>query len=151
MLVHQHVMNSKGKYDGNTNKRLNNNHNCCGTVVNGDSNKQRVLVMLNCNSNSSIRLVLSSGKSNAYKWVVAMRPIPVQVNAVPFESARAAARYIVEQEEKLGNVRKENTIAKELKRTFAKNGGACWYMYERWLVMQVMIGVEAEAPGPSAD
>lgn len=80
-----------------------------------------------------------------------MRPIPVQVNAVPFESARAAARYIVEQEEKLGNVRKENTIAKELKRTFAKNGGACWYMYERWLVMQVIIGVEAEAPGPSAD
>lgn len=74
-----------------------------------------------------------------------MRPIPVQVNAVPFESARAAARYIVEQEGKLGNVRKENTIAKELKRTFAKNGGACWYMYERWLVTQGDIATAAPA------
>lgn len=144
MLVHQHVMNSKGKYDGNTKKRLNNNHNCCGTVVNGDSNKQRVLVMLVCNSNSSICLVLSSGKSNAYKWVATMRARPIQVNAIEFESARAAARYIVEQEEKLGNVRKENTIAKELKRCWQ---GACWYMYERWLVTQVMIGVEAETEG----
>lgn len=73
-----------------------------------------------------------------------MRSIPVQVNAIQFESARAAARYIVEQEAKLGYARKENTIAKELKRTFLKNGGACWYMYERWVVKQVIIAVEAE-------
>ena len=80
-----------------------------------------------------------------------MRPRPIQVNAIEFESARAAARYIVEQEEKLGNVRKENTVHKELKRCWPENGGACWYMYDRWLVAQAMIGFEAEALGPSAD
>ena len=37
---------------------------------------------------------------------------------------------------------------KELKRCWQ---GASWYMYERWLVMQVMIAFEAEALGPSAD
>lgn len=73
-----------------------------------------------------------------------MRPRPIQVNAIEFESARAAARYIVEQEEKLGNVRKENTIAKELKRCWQ---GACWYMYERWLVQQGNIAFEAEPEG----
>ena len=77
-----------------------------------------------------------------------MRARPIQVNAIEFESARAAARYIVAQEAKLGYARKENTIAKELKRCWQ---GASWCMYERWLVAQVMIGVEAEAPGPSAD
>ena len=77
-----------------------------------------------------------------------MRAKPIEVNGVQYESARAAARYIVEQEAKLGNVRKENTIAKELKRCWH---GACWYMYERWMVNQVMIGIEAEASGPSAD
>jgi hypothetical protein len=71
-----------------------------------------------------------------------MRARPIQVNAIEFESARAAARYIVEQEEKLGNVRKENTIAKELKRCWQ---GACWYMYERWLVTQVIIATAATA------
>ena len=70
-----------------------------------------------------------------------MRARPIQVNAIEFESARAAARYIVEQEALLGNVRKENTIAKELKRCWQ---GACWSMYERWLVTQVIIAVEAE-------
>lgn len=74
-----------------------------------------------------------------------MRSIPVQVNAIQFESARAAARYIVEQEAKLGYARKENTIAKELKRTFLKNGGACWYMYGRWMASQVIIGTAASA------
>lgn len=80
-----------------------------------------------------------------------MRAKPIEVNGTVYESARAAARYIVEQEAKLGYVRKENTIAKELKRCWAKNGGASWYMYERWLVSQVMIAFEAEALGPSAD
>ena len=60
-----------------------------------------------------------------------MRAKPIEVNGVVYESARAAARYIVEQEAKLGNVRKENTVHKELKRAWH---GACWYMYERWMV-----------------
>ena len=77
-----------------------------------------------------------------------MRARPIQVNEMVFESARAAARYIVEQEAKLGNVRKENTVHKELKRCWH---GACWYMYERWMISQVIIAVEAETPGPSAD
>lgn len=63
-----------------------------------------------------------------------MRPKQIAVNALVFHSARAAARYIVEQEAKLGNVRKENTIAKELKRCFPKNGEHSWEMYGRWLV-----------------
>ena len=73
-----------------------------------------------------------------------MRAKPIAVNGVVYESARAAARYIVEQEAKLGNVRKENTVHTELKRAWPENGGACWYMYERWLVTQVMIAIEAE-------
>lgn len=77
-----------------------------------------------------------------------MRAKPIEVNGVMYESARAAARYIVEQEAKLGYVRKENTVHKELKRCWK---GACWYMYDRWLVKQVMIGFEAEALGPMAD
>ncbi len=77
-----------------------------------------------------------------------MKAIPIAVNGIVFPSARAAARYIVEQEAKLGNVRKENTVHKELKRCWQ---GACWYMYERWLVSQVTIAFEAEALGPSAD
>ena len=70
-----------------------------------------------------------------------MRAKPVEINGVVYESARAAARYIVEQEALLGNVRKENTVHKELKRAWH---GACWYMYERWMVSQVMIAFEAE-------
>ena len=71
-----------------------------------------------------------------------MRAKPIEVNGVVYESARAAARYIVEQEAKLGYVRKENTVHKELKRCWQ---GACWYMYERWLVTQVMIATAASA------
>ena len=63
-----------------------------------------------------------------------MRARPIQVNAIEFESARAAARYIVEQEAKLGYERKENTVSKELKRAWH---GACWYMYERWMISNV--------------
>ena len=77
-----------------------------------------------------------------------MRAKPIAVNGVVYESARAAARYIVEQEAKLGYARKENTVSKELKRAWQ---GASWYMYERWLVTQVMHGFEAEALGPLAD
>ena len=51
-----------------------------------------------------------------------MRARPIQVNDIVFESARAAARYIVEQEALLGNVRKENTISKELKRCWPEHG-----------------------------
>ena len=80
-----------------------------------------------------------------------MRPKPVEINGVVYESARAAARYIVEQEALLGNMCKENTVHKELKRCWPENGGGCWYMYDRWLVTQAMIGFEAEALGPSAD
>lgn len=69
-----------------------------------------------------------------------MRAKPIAVNGVVFPSARAAARYIVDQEAKLGNVHKENTIHKELKRCWQ---GACWYMYERWMVTQVMIASAA--------
>ena len=72
-----------------------------------------------------------------------MRAKPIEVNGAVYESARAAARYIVEQEAKLGNVRKVNTVHKELKRCWH---GACWYMYERWMVSQVIVGFEAEGP-----
>ena len=67
--------------------------------------------------------------------MVIMRARPIEVNGVQYESARAAARYIAEQEAKLGYARKENTIAKELKRCWQ---GASWHMYERWLVAQVI-------------
>ena len=63
-----------------------------------------------------------------------MRSIPIQVNELVFPSAREAARYIVGEEAKLGNERKENTVAKELKRCFPKNGGHSWEMYDKWLV-----------------
>ena len=69
-----------------------------------------------------------------------MRPKPVEINGVVYESARAAARYIIEQEALLGNMRKENTVHKELKRAWH---GACWYMYDRWLVAQVIIAPAA--------
>ena len=77
-----------------------------------------------------------------------MRAKPIEINGVVYESARAAARYIVEQEAKLGYERKVNTVHKELKRAWH---GACWYMYERWMVSQVILAFEAEALGPSAD
>ena len=63
-----------------------------------------------------------------------MRAIPVEVNGLQFPSARAAARYIVEGELALGEVRKENTVVKELKRCWPKNGGHSWLMYGRWAV-----------------
>ena len=63
-----------------------------------------------------------------------MNPVPIQVNETVFPSAREAARYIVNEEAKLGFERKENTIAKELKRCFHKNGEHSWEMYGRWLV-----------------
>jgi len=69
-----------------------------------------------------------------------MKARPIMVNGVVYESARAAARYIVEEEAKLGNVRKENTVSKELKRCWQ---GASWSMYERWRVHQVMIASAA--------
>ena len=64
-----------------------------------------------------------------------MKARPIAVNGTVFPSARAAARYIVEQEAKLGYKRKENTVHKELKRCWQ---WASWYMYERWLVSQVI-------------
>ena len=73
-----------------------------------------------------------------------MRARPITVNDKTFPSAREAARYIVAEEAKLGNTRKENTIAKELKRCWQ---GASWRMYGTWLVH----AIEAEALGPSAD
>ena len=63
-----------------------------------------------------------------------MRAIPIQVNETVFPSAREAARYIVDEEAKLGFERRENTVAKELKRCFPKNGEHSWEMYGRWLV-----------------
>lgn len=61
-----------------------------------------------------------------------MRAKPVQVNKLVFPSAREAARYIVAEEAKLGNSRKENTITKELKRVWQ---GASWSMYAKWFVI----------------
>lgn len=70
-----------------------------------------------------------------------MRAIPIEVNGHQFPSARAAARHIVAMELMLGNERKENTVAKELKRCWPKNGGHSWLMYGQWLVKEcVMIG-----------
>lgn len=71
-----------------------------------------------------------------------MNPIPIQVNNLVFLSAREAARYIVDEEAKLGFERKENTIAKELKRCFPKNGEHSWEMYGRWLVSHASTGDE---------
>lgn len=70
-----------------------------------------------------------------------MRPKQIAVNAFVFHSARAAARYIVEQEAKLGNVRKENTIAKELKRCWQ---GSCWDMYGKYKVHGIAIAENEE-------
>lgn len=70
-----------------------------------------------------------------------MKARPIAVNGIVFPSARAAARYIVTEESKCGNSRKVNTVHKELKRAWH---GACWYMYERWMIAQVMIAFEAE-------
>ena len=70
-----------------------------------------------------------------------MRAIPIEVNGEIFPSARAAARYIVGMELMLGEIRKENTIAKELKRCWPKNGEHSWMMYERYTVKNgVMLG-----------
>lgn len=63
-----------------------------------------------------------------------MKAIPIQVNRLVFASTREAARYIVGEELLLGYERKENTVAKELKRCFPKNGEHSWEMYGRWLV-----------------
>lgn len=73
-----------------------------------------------------------------------MRSIPIQVNELVFPSAREAARYIVIEEAKLGNERKENTIAKELKRCFPKKGEHSWEMYGRWLVRYASAGAEGD-------
>lgn len=72
-----------------------------------------------------------------------MKAIPIQVNDLVFTSAREAARYIVGEEAKLGNERKENTVAKELKRCFPKNGGHSWEMYDKWLVKFASAASEA--------
>lgn len=61
-----------------------------------------------------------------------MKAKPIEVNGKLFESARAAARYIVECEAKLGNTRKEDTISKELKRCWK---GAVWDMYGKYNVL----------------
>ena len=63
-----------------------------------------------------------------------MRAIPIEVNGRQFPSARAAARYIVGMELMLGYMHKENTVAKELKRCWPKNGGHNWVIYGRWSV-----------------
>lgn len=70
-----------------------------------------------------------------------MRAIPIEINGEIFPSARAAARYIVAGELEVGEIRKENTVAKELKRCWPKNGSHSWLMYGRWSVKAcVMIG-----------
>lgn len=70
-----------------------------------------------------------------------MRPKQIAVNALVFHSARAAARYIVDEEAKLGNERKENTIAKELKRCWQ---GACWEMYGKYKVHGIAMAENEE-------
>lgn len=73
-----------------------------------------------------------------------MNPIPIQVNETVFPSTREAARYIVNEEAKLGFERKENTIAKELKRCFPKKGEHSWEMYGRWLVKLASAGAAGD-------
>lgn len=73
-----------------------------------------------------------------------MNPVPIQVNDLVFPSAREAARYIVNEEARLGFERKENTIAKELKRCFPKNGEHSWEMYGRWLVKLAAAGAAGD-------
>lgn len=73
-----------------------------------------------------------------------MNPVPIQVKDLVFPSAREAARYIVDEEAKLGFERKENTIAKELKRCFPKNGEHSWEMYGRWLVRYASAGAAGD-------
>ncbi len=63
-----------------------------------------------------------------------MRSRPINVNGILFPSARAAARYIVAEEEKIGHLCKEHTLAKELKRCWSKNGSYSWEMYTKYLV-----------------
>ena len=74
-----------------------------------------------------------------------MRAIPIEVNGRQFPSARAAARHIVAMELMLGNERKENTVVKELRRCWPKNGGHSWTMYGRWAVKAGVI------VGPAGD
>jgi len=76
-----------------------------------------------------------------------MKANPIKVDKLNFPSTRAAARYIVAEEAKLGNVRKENTIAKELKRCFPKNGGNSWPMYGKYVVMLGSAESEANEEG----
>lgn len=73
-----------------------------------------------------------------------MKAIPIAINSRQFPSARAAARYIVAEELELGNERKENTIVKELKRCYPKNGAHSWLMYGRWWVKHVIADTAAE-------
>lgn len=73
-----------------------------------------------------------------------MNPIPIQVNDLVFPSAREAARYIVNEEAMLGFERKENTISKELKRCFPKNGEHSWEIYGRWLVKLASAGAAGD-------
>ena len=79
-----------------------------------------------------------------------MRAIPIEVNGRQFPSARAAARHIVAMELMLGNERKENTVVKELKRTFIKNGSHSWAMYGRWAVKACVIVGPAAKPKAQA-
>jgi hypothetical protein len=63
-----------------------------------------------------------------------MKAIPIKINGIEFGSTKDAARYIVVEEEKLGNTRKFTTIAKELRRAYVKNGQHEWKMYGKWEV-----------------
>ena len=81
-----------------------------------------------------------------------MRAIPVEVNGLQFPSARAAARFIVDDELALGNARKEDTVAKELRRCWPKNGEHSWRMYGRWMVKAcVVVGPAAEPQAKARD
>ena len=66
-----------------------------------------------------------------------MNPVEIRVNRLEFPSCKAAARYIVEEEAKVGNEKKVDTIAKELRRCIPKNGDHSWVMYDKYRVGSV--------------
>lgn len=58
---------------------------------------------------------------------------PITINSIRFNSCGSAASYIVEEELKLGYLRKKATISKELRR-YLQGRRVSWKMYERYLV-----------------
>jgi len=86
------------------------------------------------NKSSNLRMLTNKENSIAYylnnKDVInsGNKGKEVTVDGTLFFSAYAAAKYIVEEEEKLGNTRTNNTISKEIRR-FLAGKRPSWVMY----------------------